>query len=47
MTMIYSKERDTWNVFLDDGEWYFEGTWEECCRVMDSFSYEEEDDYEE
>lgn len=45
-TMQYSEERQTWNVFID-GEWYFEGTYEQCCEVMDSFVDEYEDEYHE
>ena len=42
-TMQYSENRGTWNVFVDN-EWYYEGTYEQCCTVMDSF-VEEEDEY--
>lgn len=33
VNMIYSEERGTWNVFVD-GEWYFEGTYEEAVNVF-------------
>ena len=31
--MEYSKERGTWNLFVD-GEWYLEGTYEQCEEAM-------------
>ena len=34
ITMYYSEERETWNVNLD-GEWYYEGTYEECEAVLE------------
>ena len=33
LSMEYSESRKTWNVFAD-GEWYFEGTFEQCQDVM-------------
>lgn len=41
LTMCYSETRGTWNVFVDN-EWYYEGNYEECCRVADNF-YGEDD----
>lgn len=35
ITMVHSEGRGTWNVIVD-GEWYFEGTYEQCCEVMDN-----------
>lgn len=46
VTMEYSEERGTWNV-IADGEWYFEGTYEQCCEVMDNMLCEEDEYYEE
>ena len=34
MELIYSEERGTWNLF-EDGEWIFEGTWEQCDRMIE------------
>jgi len=31
--MIYSKERGTWNLFVNN-EWYLEGTYEQCEEAM-------------
>ena len=31
--MVYSEERGTWNLFVD-GEWYLEGTYEQCDEAM-------------
>lgn len=31
--LIYSKERGTWNLIVN-GEWYYEGTYEECSEMM-------------
>lgn len=37
--LIYSKERNTWNVFVDN-EWYFETeNYEEAREVYESFQY--------
>lgn len=33
--IVYSKERETWNLFVD-GEWYYEGTYEECEEMYDN-----------
>ena len=44
VTMEYSEYRGTWNI-IADGEWYFEGTYDQCCDVMDNLFREEEEDY--
>lgn len=31
--LVYSEERGTWNLFVD-GEWYLEGTYEQCEEAM-------------
>ena len=31
--LIYSEERGTWNLIVN-GEWYFEGEYEQCCEMM-------------
>ena len=31
--VIYSEDRGTWNLFVN-GEWYYEGTFEECSDMM-------------
>lgn len=31
--LIYSEERKTWNLFVNN-EWYYEGTFEECSEMM-------------
>lgn len=50
--LIYSEERKTWNLFVN-GEWYFEGDYEQCADMMwnnavddseDDF-YDYDDDY--
>jgi len=40
----YSKERGTWNLFVN-GEWYLEGTYEECDNAMFNNAIYDEDDY--
>ena len=42
--ITYSEERETYNVFVD-GEWYYEGDYEQCCSVADSFYYVEDEYY--
>lgn len=42
--MIYSESLGTWNVF-NGAEWYYEGNYEQCCKVMDSFYFGDDDDY--
>lgn len=34
--LVYSETRGTWNVFVN-GEWYFEGDYEQASEVCDSF----------
>lgn len=46
VTMEYSESRGTWNVFVDF-EWYYEGTYEQAERILESFYWEDEDEYEE
>lgn len=43
--LVYSEERDTWNLFVD-GEWYYEGNYDRCIDMMETF-YEDyaDDDY--
>lgn len=36
MYTVYSEERGTWNVFTDEGEWYFEGTYEQCEQMVEN-----------
>ena len=31
--VIYSESRGTWNLFVN-GEWYYEGIFEECSDMM-------------
>lgn len=40
----YSQLRDTWNVFVN-GEWYFEGNYEQACNVADSFYFDDGEEY--
>ena len=46
--VIYSEERGTWNLFVN-GEWYYEGTFEECSDMMfnNQVDYYEQDYYDE
>lgn len=46
VTMEYSESRGTWNVFVDF-EWYYEGTYEQAEKILESFYWEDEDEYEE
>ena len=45
VTMVFSETRGTWNV-IADGEWYFEGNYDQCCKIMDSFYQDEDEQYE-
>ena len=40
----YSQLRGSWNVFVN-GEWYYEGTYEDCSEVANSFFYNGDDGY--
>lgn len=43
--LVYSEERGTWNLFVN-GEWYLEGTYEQCETAMFNNACDEyEDDY--
>lgn len=42
--MVYSEERGTWNLIVN-GEWYLEGTYEQCEEAM--FNNAVDDYYEE
>jgi hypothetical protein len=42
--MIYSKERGTWNLFVN-GEWFLEGTYEQCEEAMFNNAVDDEDEY--
>lgn len=42
--MIHNEECNTWNVFVDN-EWYYEGNYEQCCDVADSFRFDDRDEY--
>lgn len=39
--MEYSEERGTWNVIVN-GEWYFEGNYEQAERVFWTFFFDED-----
>lgn len=41
VTMEFSEARGTWSVFVN-GEWYFEGDFERCCDIVNSFNCPEE-----
>ena len=36
MYVVYSDVRESYNVVTDDGEWYYEGTYEECERMVEN-----------
>lgn len=42
--LVYSEERGTWNLFVD-GEWYYEGDYDKCIDMMETFYDDYEDDY--
>ena len=44
VTLVESKERGTWNVIVD-GEWYFEGTYEQAEKCFNTFFWPEDDEY--
>lgn len=47
-TMEFSEDRGTWNLFVN-GEWYFEGSFEQCSDMManNAADYYEDEYYEE
>lgn len=40
--MEFSNERQTWNVFVN-GEWYYEGTWEQADQIFCSFFWNDDE----
>lgn len=44
--MCYSEERGTWNLIVD-GEWYLEGTYEQCENAMFNNAVDESEDEDE
>ena len=42
--LIQNKETGTWNVIVN-GEWYYEGNYEQAERVFNSFFYEDDEEY--
>ena len=40
--MEYSESRGTWNLFVN-GEWYLEGTYEQCENAMFNNACEEDE----
>ena len=40
--LVYSEERDTWNVVVN-GEWYFEGNYEQAENVFNSFFVDDDE----
>lgn len=40
----YSQLRGTWNVFVN-GEWYYEGNYEDANEVYSSFFWDDDDEY--
>ena len=37
LTMEYSEERGTWNIFdTETHEWIYEGTYEQCDNIMEA-----------
>ena len=44
--MQYNEERNEFDVFTDDGEWYAQGNFEEMQDTMWRLSYGEENDYD-
>ncbi len=45
VNLVYSEERDSWNVIVD-GEWYFEGTYEQAEKCAETFWFDDEEDYD-
>lgn len=37
----YNEDRKTWNLYVN-GEWYYEGTYEECQEIMINNSIDED-----
>lgn len=40
--LFYNEERDTWNLFVN-GEWYYEGTYEQCEEMFFTNLCDEDD----
>ena len=43
--IVYSEERGTYNLIVD-GEWFLEGTYEQCSDAMFNNACDYYDDYE-
>ena len=42
--MLDQSAAGTWNVFID-GEWYFEGTYEQCDQVRVTYTGIDDEEY--
>ena len=42
--MVYSEERGTWNLFVDN-EWYYEGDYDLVLKMADTFWFSDEEEY--
>lgn len=46
-TMEFSETRNTWNVIdVNTWEWIYEGTYEECSKILDNALECEYEDYD-
>ena len=45
--MVYNEERNEFDVFNDDGEWYAQGTFEQMSEVMCNLNLGDDDYYDE
>ena len=41
--LVYSEARDSWNVIVD-GEWYFEGTYEQAEKCAETFWFGDDEE---
>lgn len=41
--IVYNEQRNTWNVYVD-GEWYFEGNYEQATDLVNRL-YASDDEY--
>lgn len=42
--MFYDERRGAWELVVN-GEWYFEGTYEQVERMADTFWFSDDDEY--
>lgn len=42
--IVYNEQRNTWNVYVD-GEWYFEGNYEDATDLVNNLYAADDDEW--